>query len=239
MRDFELSDKHVLVVDDSRPFLSLMTDALHGFGIRNIIRTTDAIEAFEIIGRERVDIALVDYNMPLINGFEFANLVRCAPDSANKFMPMILVTGHCSRRIVMESIENGFDDFLAKPLRAINLYQKISNIFENPKPYILTPTGYFGPDRRRRDDPAGVHDERRVKNRAVVMTPKDLRLVHWVQNKVVAGNTAEVEEFWRTTFEKAIDKEQADAELKAMSARSNKETPAAASAADDLQTAEI
>jgi len=240
MRDYELSDKHVLVVDDSRPFLSLMTDALHGFGIRNIIRTTDAIEAFEIIGRERVDIALVDYNMPLINGFEFANLVRCAPDSANKFMPMILVTGHCSRRIVMESIENGFDDFLAKPLRAINLYQKIINIFEKPKPYILTPSGYFGPDRRRREDPASIHEERRVKNQAVVMTPKDLRLIHWVQNKVLAGNTADVEEFWRTTFEKAIDKNDADAELKAMSAKSNEEVPAKpAPASEDLHTAEI
>ena len=240
MRDFELSDKHVLIVDDSRPFLSLMTDALHGFGIRKIIRSTDAIEAFEIIGRDRIDLALVDYNMPLINGFEFANLVRCAPDSPNKFMPMILVTGHCSRRIVMESIENGFDDFLAKPLRAINLYQKITNLIENPKPYILTPSGYFGPDRRRREDPTGIHDERRVRNQAVVMGPKDLRLIHWVQNKVLAGNTADIDEFWKATFEKAIDKREADAELQAMTAEANKDMPTApALGPEDHQAAEI
>ncbi|MGI9414819.1 MAG: response regulator [Hyphomicrobiales bacterium] len=240
MHEFELSDKHVLIIDDSRPFLSLMTDALHGFGIRKIIRSTDAIEAFEIIGRERIDLALVDYNMPLINGFEFANLVRCAPDSPNKFLPMILVTGHCSRRVVMESIENGFDDFLAKPLRAINLYQKITNLFENPKPYILTPSGYFGPDRRRREDPSNVHTERREKNQAITVGRKDLRLIHWVQNKVLSGNTEDVRQFWRESFEKAVDKQEADAELQAMAAKANSDPKAQkAEPADELQNAEV
>jgi CheY-like chemotaxis protein len=168
MSDFDLSGKHVLIVDDSRHFLSLLTSVLHGFGCRQISRSTEAADAFEIISRETVDLAIVDYKMPMLNGFEFASLVRSAKDTSNRFMPMFLVTGHGSRQIVMDSITNGFDDFLLKPIRPIDLYRKMVRHFEHPLPYIRTPGGYFGPDRRRKTDPNRRGDkERRCKDLAV------------------------------------------------------------------------
>lgn len=201
MREHDLSGLNVLLIDDSRTFLSLMTDILHGFGIRNIIRTTDAVEAFEIVSREPVDVALVDYEMPLINGLEFASLVRTAPDSRNKFLSMILVTGHCSRKIVMESITSGFDDFLAKPMRSIDLYQKLVNLQERQKQYVLTPSGYFGPDRRRRPDPNFALEDRRNKNVGVIVGPRDLRAIQKVQSMSAAGNTKALKRMWAANFE--------------------------------------
>jgi len=201
MREYDMSNRHILVIDDSRTFLTLMTDLLRSFGARNVIRTTDAIEAFEIIGREKIDLALVDYNMPLINGFEFASMVRCAPDSANKFMPMILVTGHSSRRLVMDCITHGFDDFLAKPLSAKNLFEKMVRVFENPEPYILTPSGYFGPDRRRRDDPNQTPDTRRELDLAIPVGPRDIRLIQRVQGMAQTGNNTALKEFWAGIIE--------------------------------------
>lgn len=201
MREHDLSGLSLLLIDDSRTFLSLMTDILHGFGIRNIIRTTDAVEAFEIVSREPVDIALVDYEMPLINGLEFASLVRTAPDSRNKFLSMILVTGHCSRQIVMESITSGFDDFLAKPMRPIDLYQKLVKLKERQKQYVLTPSGYFGPDRRRRLDPNFAQDNRRKKNVGVIVGPRDLRAIQKVQTMSASGNTKALKNLWAANFE--------------------------------------
>lgn len=201
MREYDMSDRHILVIDDSRTFLTLMTDLLRGFGARNVIRTTDAIEAFEIIGREKIDLALVDYNMPLINGFEFASMVRCAPDSANKFMPMILVTGHCSRRLVMDCITNGFDDFLAKPLSSKRLFDKMVRVFEKPEPYILTPTGYFGPDRRRREDPNQEPSTRREHDLAIPVGPRDIRLIQKVQSMAQSGNNAALKKLWADIVE--------------------------------------
>lgn len=201
MREYDMSNRHVLVIDDSRTFLTLMTDLLRSFGARNVIRTTDAIEAFEIIGREKIDLALVDYNMPLINGFEFASMVRCAPDSANKFMPMILVTGHSSRRLVMDCISNGFDDFLAKPLSAKSLFDKMVRVFENPEPYILTPSGYFGPDRRRREDPSMTPSARRELDLAIPVGPRDIQLIQRVQNMAQTGNNAALQKLWAGIIE--------------------------------------
>jgi CheY-like chemotaxis protein len=167
MSKFDLSGKHVLIVDDSRHFLSLLTSVLHGFGCRHISRSTEATEAFEIISRDSVHLAIVDYKMPMLNGFEFASLVRSARDSANRYMPMFLTTGHGSRQIVMDSITHGFDDFLLKPIRPIDLHRKMVHHFQNPLPYIRAPGGYFGPDRRRKADPNHRNDERRKRDMAV------------------------------------------------------------------------
>ena len=200
MKDYDLSEVRVLLVDDSRSFLSLLTDVLHGFGIRDIVRTSDAIQAFEIIRREALDIALVDYQMPLINGIEFANMVRTAPDSRNKFLSMILITGHCSRSVVMQSIKAGFDDFLAKPIRPAHLLQKLLQLRERPKDYVLTPTGYFGPDRRRRVDPQFGAQDRRDGDHSIVVGPRDLNVIEKVQRLAEMGNKEELQKLWNEHF---------------------------------------
>lgn len=200
MREHDLSGLRLLIIDDSRAFLSLLTDVLHGFGIREIVRTSDAIEAFEIIGREPLDVALVDYEMPLINGIEFANMVRTAPDSRNKFLSMILLTSHCSRKIVMESIKAGFDDFLGKPMRPMHLRQKLVHLTQNPKTYVLTPSGYFGPDRRRRTDPQFGGEDRRNKDLSIVVGPRDLKTIERVQRLADMGNRSQLNKLWDENF---------------------------------------
>jgi CheY-like chemotaxis protein len=200
VEEVDLSGLRLLLIDDSRSFLSLLTDVLHGFGIREITRTSDAIEAFEIIGREALDVALVDYEMPLINGIEFANMVRTAPDSRNKFLSMILLTSHCSRKVVMESLKAGFDDFLAKPMRPDHLRQKLTQLTQNPKNYVLTPSGYFGPDRRRRTDPQFGQEERRREDLSIVVGPRDLRNIERVQRMAEIGQRAQLEQLWKENF---------------------------------------
>ena len=196
MQGIDLSEKNVLLLDDSRAFLSLMTDILRGLGVRNIVRCVDAIEAFEVIGRESIHLALVDYEMPIINGCEFASLVRTAPDCPDKFLPMILVTGHASRNIVMECLSVGFNHVLAKPLSASSLSSKMHDVFVEPPRFILTPGGYFGPERRRRNDPDRVVRDRRKADLAVPVGPRDLKLVHWVQRRVELGDTEELSKMW-------------------------------------------
>lgn len=200
MSEYDLSGLRILLIDDSRAFLSLMTDVLHGFGIRHITRTTDAIEAFEIINRENVDVAFVNYDMPLITGIEFGTMVRTAPDSGNRFISMILITAYASRKVVMESINNGFDDFLAKPTRPADVYNKLIKLTQSPKRYILTPSGYFGPDRRRRYEPGEVNVERREADLSIGVGPRDMGAIKQVQALAAMGNTKELKQLWSDRF---------------------------------------
>jgi hypothetical protein len=62
----------------------------------------------------------------------------------------------------------GVTEFLAKPISAKGLYQRIVNVVANPRPFIKTKT-YFGPDRRRNVNPNYVGTERRKGGKADVI----------------------------------------------------------------------
>ena len=67
----------------------------------------------------------------------------------------------------------GVTEFLAKPISAKGLYQRILNVVANPRPFIKTKT-YFGPDRRRNTNNAYIGPERRVGGEVEVMQQPSL-----------------------------------------------------------------
>jgi hypothetical protein len=67
----------------------------------------------------------------------------------------------------------GVTEFLAKPISANALYQRVLNIVANPRPFIKTKT-YFGPDRRRNVNPNYNGPERRKGGKADVISQQSL-----------------------------------------------------------------
>jgi DNA-binding response OmpR family regulator len=63
-----------------------------------------------------------------------------------------MLTGHSEKKRVIAARDAGVTEFLAKPISAKGLYQRILNVVANPRPFIKTKT-YFGPDRRRNTNP--------------------------------------------------------------------------------------
>jgi DNA-binding response OmpR family regulator len=59
-----------------------------------------------------------------------------------------MLTGHTERTRVTAARDAGITEFLAKPVSAKRLYQRVFSIVAHPRPFIKTAT-YFGPDRRR------------------------------------------------------------------------------------------
>ena len=67
----------------------------------------------------------------------------------------------------------GVTEFLAKPISAKGLYQRIVNVLANPRPSIKTKT-YFGPDRRRNSNPNYVGADRRKGGKADIIKRRSL-----------------------------------------------------------------
>jgi hypothetical protein len=74
---------------------------------------------------------------------------------------------------VVSARDAGVTEFLAKPISAKALYQRILNVVANPRPFIRTKT-YFGPDRRRNVNPNYVGPERRKGGKADVIRQQPL-----------------------------------------------------------------
>jgi DNA-binding response OmpR family regulator len=75
-------------------------------------------------------------------------MIRQPGANANPYVPIIMLTGHSEKKRVIAARDAGVTEFLAKPISAKALYQRILNIVVNPRPFIKSKS-YFGPDRRR------------------------------------------------------------------------------------------
>jgi two-component system, chemotaxis family, chemotaxis protein CheY len=147
-----LESVEALILDDNSHMRGILRAILTSLGIRRLHDAADAAEAFEVLKREPVDLSFVDYRLDGVDGLEFCRLVRTGVDSPNRFLPIIMVTAYSERSRVIEALNAGIDEFLVKPIRAIDVANRINAVVERRRPFIKS-RDYFGPDRRRRNDP--------------------------------------------------------------------------------------
>ncbi|MEE8129654.1 MAG: hypothetical protein V3T48_05170, partial [Vicinamibacterales bacterium] len=96
-----------------------------------------------------------------LNGLDFVRMVRFGKESPNRYVPIIMLTGHTELHRVCEARDAGVNEFLSKPVSAKAVYSRIASIIENPRMFVHTKT-YFGPCRRRRNlgAPRGMKERR-------------------------------------------------------------------------------
>ena len=119
---------NALVIDDSRATRLMLGRALRALGFE-VDERGDAAEALELLqgqaegGGVQVDLALVDRNMPGMDGLSFARAVRAAP--ALRELCLLMVSSETNPVRVMEAIEAGFDEYLMKPVSAEALRERL------------------------------------------------------------------------------------------------------------------
>ena len=145
-----LSKVSVLIIDDNAHMIQIVRSMLLGFGISRTYESRDAAEAFDITRNDPVDLIIVDYQMPLLDGLEFTKMVRTGADSRNPYTPIILLTAHTERSRVLAARDAGVTEICAKPINATELWNKIAACVNRPRSFIRS-KDFFGPDRRRRD----------------------------------------------------------------------------------------
>ena len=121
----------------------------------------DGYAGYDALRDFAADIVITDWVMAPIDGYEFTQMVRCAPDSPNPFVPIIMMTGRNLRDEVERARDIGVTEYLVKPITAEGLCSKIVSVIENPRECIRGPH-YFGPDRRQTHGLYGSADRRKV-----------------------------------------------------------------------------
>lgn len=160
MPDYDLERVRVLIVEDNPHMRRLVRTILTSLGIREVAVAEDGTAAIEALRRFDADIVVCDWEMQPMDGIALAREIRLGDDSPNPYVPIIMLTGHTAVQRVMTARDAGVNEFLAKPVSAAGLYNRIKAIVEQPRQFVRTPD-YFGPDRRRRQDPDYDGEERR------------------------------------------------------------------------------
>jgi two-component system chemotaxis response regulator CheY len=151
----------ILLVDDNPHMRMLLTQILRAIDVRQVHEASDGAEALQVMRGTNIDIVFTDLTMQPLDGIDFVRLLRNSPDSPNQMAPVIMVTGHSTVRRIAEARDSGVNEILAKPVTARGVLSRISEVIENPRPFVRTPD-YFGPERRRRADPSYTGPMRRA-----------------------------------------------------------------------------
>jgi two-component system, chemotaxis family, chemotaxis protein CheY len=150
----------ILLVDDNHYMRVLLAEILRAIGVTEIYEANDGAEGLQMMRDHAVDIVMTDLSMQPLDGIDFLRLLRQSPDSPNQLAPVIMITGHSTIARVNEARDAGVNEFLAKPLTARGVIERIHQVVENPRTYVRA-EDYFGPDRRRRADPNYLGPKRR------------------------------------------------------------------------------
>lgn len=150
-----------LICDDNAHMRRIVRTLLHSFGAREAYEAEDGATALEMYSHYMPDIVITDWAMPIFDGLELTQMIRQPEGMGNPYVPIIMLTGHSDKRRVMIARDAGVTEFLAKPISAKALYQRILNVVANPRPFIKTKT-YFGPDRRRNTTNTYIGIDRRT-----------------------------------------------------------------------------
>jgi CheY-like chemotaxis protein len=169
----EFSRLRFLVIDDNAHMRRMLRTLLHGFGAREVHEAEDGAAGLEAFTHHTPDIVITDWAMPIFDGLELTQMIRQPGANSNPYVAIIMLTGHSEKRRVTVARDAGVTEFLAKPISAKGLYQRILNVVANPRPFIKTKT-YFGPDRRRNTSNAYIGPERRIGGEVEVLQQPSL-----------------------------------------------------------------
>ena len=119
----------VLVVDDSAIMRKVIEQILEMLG-HEAVPAANGVEAFDRLKEhDDVQLILLDWNMPEMNGIEFLRAIKDRPGLSK--IPVIMLTTESERRKMIEAIEAGAKHYLTKPFQPETLATKILQCVES------------------------------------------------------------------------------------------------------------
>jgi two-component system chemotaxis response regulator CheY len=113
-----------LVIDDSRAMRMIIGQMLREIGVE-VLEARNGLEALEHLKRNPdVELMLVDWNMPEMNGYDFLRAVRS--QRAYDAVPILMVTSEAQSEQVTQALSAGANEYLMKPFKKDVLVAKLN-----------------------------------------------------------------------------------------------------------------
>lgn len=107
-----IDTRTVLVVDDDEIMRSALKRILDGEGYK-VILAEDGLELSKVLETTRLDMVLLDVNLPWVDGYELCRLIKSHPNF--KGVPLIMVSARKTKEDVEKGFDAGADDYVTKP----------------------------------------------------------------------------------------------------------------------------
>lgn len=117
----------ILTVDDSKTIRMIVSRAFKGYDIE-MHEAENGVEGLAVASRLAPDLIILDYTMPIMDGFEMLTKLKSDPDL--KGIPVIMLTAEAGRENVMKIAKQGVRDYLIKPFKEELIIERVGRIID-------------------------------------------------------------------------------------------------------------
>jgi two-component system chemotaxis response regulator CheY len=111
-----MATHRILIVEDSPTMRQLLVFALKRLKDVEIVEAQDGMDGLRKVTSDHFDLALVDINMPVMDGLKLISLIR--GEDALKEMPICVITTEGAQEDRDRALELGANEYLTKPIQA-------------------------------------------------------------------------------------------------------------------------
>ena len=116
---------HVLVIDDDTAIVDMIRLGLEADGMR-VYSGADGGEGIEVIGRERIDVVVLDIMMPRVDGWMALMDLRNNPATADT--PVIMLTAKTQDLAKILAFKQGVQQYVTKPFNIAELSARVASL---------------------------------------------------------------------------------------------------------------
>jgi two-component system chemotaxis response regulator CheY len=106
----------ILIVEDSPTMRQLLVFALKRLKGAELVEAQDGMDGLRKVTSDHFDLALVDINMPVMDGLKLISLIR--GEEGLKEMPIVVITTEGAKEDRERALSLGADEYLTKPIQA-------------------------------------------------------------------------------------------------------------------------
>ena len=118
----------ILIVEDSPTMRQLLVFALKRLKDVDIVEAQDGMDGLRKVTSDHFDLALVDINMPVMDGLKLISLIR--GEESLKSMPIVVITTEGAREDRERALALGADEYLCKPIQANKVLQVAKSLLK-------------------------------------------------------------------------------------------------------------
>lgn len=114
----------VLYIEDNPDNLLLVKRALESRGYQ-LLQAMTGLEGVAVAEKEKVDLILLDINLPDIDGYEVATRLRRSSKHSLAYVPIIAITANALKGDAEKALAAGCDVYMSKPINIRELWARV------------------------------------------------------------------------------------------------------------------
>lgn len=129
MKEADLLNAKILIIDDAEANLKLLEDLLAKEGFHQIVSTADPTHALDLFKAFEPDLILLDLMMPELDGYALLEIFS-RHIARDEYLPILVLTADATIGAKRKALALGAKDFLTKPFDTIEAMLRVWNLLE-------------------------------------------------------------------------------------------------------------